>query len=91
MFDSLGEWLFRANASYGHMNVALDQIDQLVSEVEALDAEENRHYGKARGDELPEELCDPEQRAASDGPVLARGLRESSQELKSEKEPHERD
>ena len=49
MFDSLGEWLFRANASkhkamsYGHMNVALDQIDQQIDQlVQVIRFDRNR-------------------------------------------------
>lgn len=65
---------FQANASkhkamsYDHMAPAIDkldaQIDQLLEEVQAIDAEETRLHGTSRGDELPPELCDPEQRDA---------------------------
>lgn len=79
---------FLANASkhkamsYGHMDPALEkidaQIDQLIAEVTAIDAEEDRLYGKSRGDELPPELCDPEQRETR--------LREAKQRLDQQAE-----
>lgn len=50
--------------SYGRMDEAMkkldEQVDRLLSEAEAIDAEEERRFGKGRrGDELPKELSDP--------------------------------
>ncbi|MFY0569798.1 transposase [Archangium lansingense] len=65
---------WKANASkhkamsYGRMEEAMkkldEQIDRLLEEAAALDAEEDKRYGKGRrGDELPEELKNPKRRA----------------------------
>ena len=40
------------------------EIAEMFSEADAKDAEEDRLFGDARGDELPEALADPHQRAA---------------------------
>ena len=53
--------------SYGRMGGATarlkGEIEKLLSEVEAIDAEESRRFGKKRGDELPAPLRDPKERA----------------------------
>lgn len=68
--------------SYGRMEEAMkkldEQIDRLLEEAAALDAEEDKRYGKGRrGDELPEELRDPKKRAER--------LREAARRLEAEK------
>jgi len=78
----------RANASkhkamsYGRMEEAMkkldEQIDRLLEEAAALDAEEDKRYGKGqRGDELPEEMRDPSKRAER--------LRQAARQLEAEK------
>ena len=55
-----------------------EQIDRLLEEAAALDAEEDKRYGKGqRGDELPEEMKDPKKRAER--------LREAARQLEAEK------
>jgi transposase len=62
----------------GSMKKLDEQIDRLLEEAAALDAEENKRYGKGRrGDELPEELKDPKKRAER--------LREAARQLEAEK------
>jgi transposase len=79
---------WKANASkhkamsYGRMEESMkkldEQIDRLLEEAAALDAEEDKRYGKGqRGDELPEELRDPKKRAER--------LREAARQLEAEK------
>jgi hypothetical protein len=79
---------WKANASkhkamsYGRMEEAMkkldEQIDRLLEEAAALDAEEDKRYGKGRrGDELPEELKDPKKRAER--------LREAALQLEADK------
>jgi len=79
---------WKANASkhkamsYGRMEEAMkkldEQIDRLLQEAAALDAEEDKRYGKGqRGDELPEELKKPEKRAER--------LRQAARQLEAEK------
>ncbi|WNG55395.1 IS1182 family transposase [Archangium gephyra] len=79
---------WKANASkhkamsYGRMEEAMkkldEQIDRLLEEAAALDAEEDKRYGKGqRGDELPEEMRDPNKRAER--------LREAARQLEAEK------
>jgi transposase len=79
---------WKANASkhkamsYGRMEEAMkkldEQIDRLLAEAAALDAEEDKRYGKGRrGDELPEELKNPEKRAER--------LRQAARQLEAEK------
>lgn len=68
--------------SYGRMEEAMkkldEQIDRLLAEAAALDAEEDKRYGKGRrGDELPEEMKDPNKRAER--------LRQAARELEAEK------
>ncbi|MGZ3457730.1 MAG: IS1182 family transposase [Archangium sp.] len=68
--------------SYGRMEESMkkldEQIDRLLSEAAALDAEEDKRYGKGRrGDELPEEMKDPDKRAER--------LRQAARELEAEK------
>jgi transposase len=68
--------------SYGRMEEAMkkldEQIDRLLSEAAALDAEEDKRYGKGRrGDELPEELKDPKKRAER--------LQQAARQLEAEK------
>ncbi|MFY0563467.1 IS1182 family transposase [Archangium lansingense] len=68
--------------SYGRMEECMkkldEQIDRLLEEAAALDAEEDKRYGKGRrGDELPEELKDPKKRAER--------LREAARQLEAEK------
>ena len=55
-----------------------EQIDRLLAEAAALDAQEDKRYGKGRrGDELPEEMKDPNKRAER--------LRQAARELEAEK------
>jgi hypothetical protein len=79
---------WKANASkhkamsYGRMEEAMkkldEQIDRLLQEAAALDAEEDKRYGKGqRGDELPEEMKNPEKRAER--------LRQAARQLEAEK------
>lgn len=79
---------WKANASkhkamsYGRMEESMkkldEQIDRLLEEAAALDAEEDKHYGKGRrGDELPEELKNPKKRAER--------LREAARQVEAEK------
>jgi transposase len=68
--------------SYGRMEEAMkkldEQIDKLLEEAAALDAEEDSLYGKGqRGDELPEEWKDPKKRAER--------LREAARQIEAEK------
>jgi transposase len=68
--------------SYGRMEESMkkldEQIDRLLKEAQALDAEEDKRYGKGRrGDELPEEMKDPDKRAER--------LRQAARELEAEK------
>jgi transposase len=68
--------------SYGRMEESMkkldEQIDRLLAEAAALDAEEDKRYGKGRrGDELPEEMKDPNKRAER--------LRQAARELEAEK------
>ncbi|WNG14351.1 transposase [Cystobacter fuscus] len=68
--------------SYGRMEEAMkkldEQIDRLLEQAAALDAEEDKRYGKGRrGDELPEELKNPEKRAER--------LRQAARQLEAEK------
>ncbi|WP_243375686.1 IS1182 family transposase [Microvirga solisilvae] len=68
--------------SYGRMEEAMkkldEQIDRLLAEAAALDAEEDKRYGKGRrGDELPEELKDPKKRAER--------LQQAARQLEAEK------
>lgn len=68
--------------SYGRMEESMkkldEQIDRLLAEAAALDAEEDKRYGKGRrGDELPEELRDPKKRAER--------LREAARQVEAEK------
>ncbi|WP_395844786.1 transposase [Archangium violaceum] len=72
----------RKAMSYGRMEEAMkkldEQIDRLLEEAAALDAEEDKRYGKGqRGDELLEELKDPKKRAER--------LREAARQLEAEK------
>jgi transposase len=68
--------------SYGRMDGATaklkEEIEKLLSEVEAIDAEEKRRFGKKRGDELPESMRDPKERE--------RLLREAKEKLDLEAE-----
>lgn len=79
---------WKANASkhkamsYGRMEESMkkldEQIDRLLEEAAALDAEEDKRYGKGqRGDELPEEMKDSNKRAER--------LRQAARELEAEK------
>lgn len=68
--------------SYGRMEESMkkldEQIDRLLAEAAALDAEEDKRYGKGRrGDELPEEMKDTNKRAER--------LRQAARELEAEK------
>ncbi|MFY0574353.1 hypothetical protein ACN28S_08350 [Cystobacter fuscus] len=68
--------------SYGRMEESMkkldEQIGRLLEEAAARDAEEDRRYGKGRrGDELPEEMRDPNKRAER--------LRQAARELEAEK------
>jgi len=68
--------------SYGRMEESMkkldEQIGKLLEEAEARDAEEDRRFGKGRrGDELPEEMKDPNKRAER--------LRQAARELEAEK------
>jgi transposase len=68
--------------SYGRMEESMkkleEQIDKLLGEAEALDAEEDERHGKGRrGDELPEEMRDGKKRAER--------LREAARQLEAEK------
>src|SRR5262249_40511847 len=68
--------------SYGRMEEAMkkldEQVDRLLEEAEALDAQEDERYGKGRrGDELPEEMKDPKKRAER--------LREAARQVEAEK------
>lgn len=68
--------------SYGRMDEAMkkldEQVDKLLAEAEALDAQEDERYGKGRrGDELPEEMKNPKKRAER--------LREAARQLEAEK------
>ncbi|WNG25452.1 IS1182 family transposase [Cystobacter fuscus] len=68
--------------SYGRMEESMkkldEQIGRLLEEAAARDAEEDRRYGKGRrGDELPEEMKDPNKRAER--------LRQAARELEAEK------
>jgi transposase len=68
--------------SYGRMEESMkkldEQIDRLLAEAAALDAEEDKRYGKGqRGDELPEELKNPKKRAER--------LREAARRVEAEK------
>ena len=55
-----------------------EQMDRRLEEAAALDAEEDKRYGKGRrGDELPEALKDPKMRAER--------LREAERQLEAEK------
>jgi len=51
-----------SNRKWRHLRRALDDI---VDDAGDVDAEEDRLYGQARGDELPEELADPATRKAA--------------------------
>jgi transposase len=79
---------WKANASkhkamsYGRMEESMkkldEQIDRLLEEAAALDAEEDKRYGRGRrGDELPEEMKDPKKRAER--------LRQAARQLVAEK------
>ena len=79
---------WKANASkhkamsYGRMEEAMkkldEQIDRLLEEAQQLDEEENKRHGRGRrGDELPEELRNPQTRAER--------LRQAARELEVEK------
>jgi len=68
--------------SYGRMEEGMkkiqEQIDRLLAEAAALDAQEDKRYGKGRqGDELPEELKDPKTRAER--------LREAARRVEAQK------
>ena len=68
--------------SYGRMEESMkkldEQIGKLLEEAEARDAEEDRRFGKGRrGDELPEEMKDPNKRAER--------LRQAARELEADK------
>jgi transposase len=68
--------------SYGRMEESMkkldEQIDRLLEEAAALDAQEDKRYGKGRrGDEQPEEMKDPTKRAER--------LRQAARELEAEK------
>ena len=68
--------------SYGRMEESMkkldEQIGKLLEEAAARDAEEDRRFGKGRrGDELPEEMKDPNKRAER--------LRRAARELEADK------
>lgn len=48
-----------ANRSYASIR---EEVEQMLGEAAATDAEEDRRFGDARGDELPSELTDPRSR-----------------------------
>lgn len=68
--------------SYGRMDEATrkldEQVKKLLEEAAALDAEEDKRYGKGRrGDELPEELKDPA--------IRAERLKQAKRQLEADK------
>ena len=68
--------------SYGRMDEAMrtlnEQVKKLLQEAEAIDAAEDRLYGRGRrGDELPEELKDPA--------IRAERLRQAKRQLEADK------
>jgi transposase len=87
---------FEANASkhkamsYERMPAAMkkleEEIDRLLKEAEAIDAEEDRRYGKGkRGDELPPGLTGPGELAKAMKQAKARMEAERKRELVEEK------
>jgi len=67
-----------ANRSYASIR---DEVEQILGEAAATDAEEDERFGDARGDELPAELRDPRSRRAR--------LKRCKQELEREQEAAE--
>src|SRR5262249_9739158 len=62
------------DANRGYERIARELLD----EVDQTDRREDEMYGRARGDELPEQLCTPERRRAA--------LREAKRQLDAERE-----
>ena len=62
------------DANRGYERIARELLD----EVDQTDRREDEMYGRARGDELPEQLCTPERRRAA--------LREAKRQLPAERE-----
>jgi transposase len=50
-----------ANRSYASIR---DEVEEILGEAAATDADEDARFGDRRGDELPAELCDPRSRRA---------------------------
>lgn len=66
-----------ANRTYGHLG---EEARRMLAEAQARDEEEDKRYGKQRGDELPEELRDPRSRWARLQACRERLAREAGEE-----------
>jgi transposase len=71
-----------ANRTYAKLRA---EAEKILGEAAATDAREDELFGERRGDELPEELADPNTRAERIGEILGR-VREREQELKARRE-----
>ncbi len=77
-----GNTSLEANRTYAKL---LAEAEKILGEAAETDAREDERFGERRGDELPEELADPNTRAERVREILRR-VRDREQELKAARE-----
>lgn len=78
-----GNTTLGANRTYAKLRA---EAGKILGEPAETDVREDERFGERRGDELPEELADPNTRAERIREILRR-MRDREQKLKAAREP----